>query len=123
MTKKNPIYGQGSYESQNQEVQTSDPWHERYKYGPHYRRGPKNTDVRPSGRKHSDDKIWEALCDALANAYDVNATDMEVEVQSSVVYLLGVVHTHKEAWRAEEIAWEISGVESVKNNIEIIQSL
>lgn len=112
MKKKNPIYGQGSYGSENQEVDPHDPWHERYKYGPHYHRGPR-------AHQRGDDKIWEDICDALANASDVNASEMEVDVEKRVVSLSGVVHTREEAWRAEKIVWDISGVEKVKNNIEI----
>lgn len=177
MTKKNPIYGQGSGEYKKTETEKYDPVQERYRNGSHYRRGPKNTDYRvippqshlevydsqigqlydkerknslddrsyrsisggseeeefqsnypkrkdysgrgPKGYERSDAKIWEDVCDALANAPEIDASEMEVSVDDSTVLLHGVVNSREEAWRAEQIAWDIPGVAEVRNEVDI----
>lgn len=73
----------------------------------------------PKGYERSDAKIWEDVCDALANASDVNASEMEVTVDDSIVLLHGVVNTREEAWKAEQIAWDIPGVADVRNEVDI----
>jgi|GEM_PF-750953 len=156
MTKKNPIYGQGFHHFSDEKNFSNDPWHERYRYGNHYRRGPKNTDYRaippqarlkiydpqigqlgggsrsasgtekdysgrgPRGYQRADDKIWEDVCDALANAFEVDASDMEVYVEDNVVFLSGNANTPEEAWRAEKLAYNVYGVDSVRNQLHIV---
>lgn len=119
MTKKPPVYGQGSHSFTGEETTSYDPWHERYRYGSRYPHGPKNIGQSPSGTKISDAKIWDEVCDALANAYDVDASNMEVDVEDSIVYLSGTVGTRDEYFKAAQIAWDVGGVDYVQNRLQI----
>jgi osmotically-inducible protein OsmY len=49
----------------------------------------------------------------------VKALDVKVETFKGVVQLSGFVETPEQKSRAEQIARNISGVQSVKNNISI----
>ncbi len=113
MTKKNPIYGQGFHHFSDEKNFSNDPWHERYRYGSHYRRGPKISEVQSS-------RIWEDVCDVLANAFDVDASQMEVYVEDNIVFLSGNARSPEEALRAEKLAYSVFGVEKVRNQLHVM---
>ena len=73
----------------------------------------------PKGYKRSDDRIKEDVCETLARHPRVDASDIEVTVEDTVVTLSGTVES-KEIRRAAEMAIEnLSGVDDVKNELKV----
>ena len=84
-------------------------------YRPSYRgRGPK-------GYKRSDERIREDVCERLWYDHDVDASDIEVNVNEATVVLSGSVHDRYAKRRAEDIAESVSGVRDVQNQIRIVR--
>ena len=80
---------------------------------PSYRgRGPKNY-------QRSDERIREEVCERLTMDHDIDATELEVEVQSGVVVLSGSVNERHAKRLAEDIADSVRGVKDVQNNIRV----
>lgn len=80
---------------------------------PSYRgRGPKNY-------QRSDERIREDVCERLMVDDDVDASEIEVEVQGGVVTLNGTVHDRHAKRLAEDIADAVRGVKDVQNNIRV----
>ena len=80
---------------------------------PSYRgRGPKNY-------QRSDERIREEVCERLTMDDDVDATEIEVEVQAGIVTLNGSVNERHAKRMAEDIADSVRGVKDVQNNIRV----
>ncbi len=80
---------------------------------PSYRgRGPKNW--RPS-----DERIREAVNEALTDAHEVDATDIEVSVSEGDVTLSGTVNSRREKRMAEDVAWACAGVHDVHSRLVV----
>lgn len=80
--------------------------------GPHYGKGPKNY-------RRSDERIEEEVNDALWRHGDIDASDIEVKVESGIVTLTGTVED-RETRRAAEMAIEnLGGVEDVRNELRL----
>lgn len=80
---------------------------------PSYRgRGPKNY-------RRSDDRIREDVCERLMDDDHVDASDMEVSVQDSIVTLSGSVDDRDMKRRAEDIAESVHGVRDVQNQVRV----
>lgn len=54
---------------------------------------------------------------SLAVDDQLNAFDINVDTEDGVVYLRGVVDTLDSRDRAEEMAWDVEGVEDVVNEL------
>jgi osmotically-inducible protein OsmY len=80
--------------------------------GGHYGKGPK-------GYRRSDERIREDVSDRLADAWDLDASEIEVSVQDCEVTLTGTVDSREEKRRAEDLAEEVSGVRHVQNNLRV----
>ncbi len=73
----------------------------------------------PKGYKRSDDRIKEDVCETLARHPRVDASDIEVKVEDTIVTLSGTVDS-KDIRRAAEMAIEnLSGVEDVRNELKV----
>lgn len=73
----------------------------------------------PKGYKRSDDRIKEDVCETLARHPRVDASDIEVSVEDTIVTLSGTVES-KEIKRAAEMAIEnLSGVDDVRNELKV----
>jgi len=83
--------------------------------GQHRGRGPK-------GYKRSDERIREDINDRLSDDDFLDASDIEVQVQESVVILTGSVNDRWDKRRAESIAESVSGVSNVENRLRVGQS-
>ena len=75
-------------------------------------RGPKNYE-------RSDDRIREEVCERLTDADDVDATEIEVTVNSGTVTLSGTVNERYAKRRAEDIVESVRGVKDVQNSIRV----
>ena len=76
-------------------------------------RGPKNY-------KRSDDRIRDDINDRLSEGY-LDASDIEVQVQSSEVVLTGTVNSRADKRKAEAVAESVTGVSNVENRLRVKQ--
>lgn len=79
---------------------------------------------RGKGHKNyhrSEDRIREDVCDRLSDDGYLDATDIEVQVQSDDIILTGTVNDRNQKRRAANIAESVSGVRNVENRIWIRQ--
>jgi hypothetical protein len=76
----------------------------------------------PKGYKRSDERIREDVSEALYRAPEVNASDIEVEVQDGLVTLKGTVTERRMKRLAEDCAADVSGVDDVRNEIRVQQA-
>jgi CBS domain-containing protein len=82
--------------------------------GEHQGRGPK-------GYQRSDERIREDIHERLTDDAMLDASEIEVQVQSREVTLTGSVRTRTEKRRAEDLAESVSGVAHVQNNLRVGQ--
>jgi osmotically-inducible protein OsmY len=80
--------------------------------GPHTGRGPR-------GYQRSDDRIREDICDRLTRHGRIDATDVNIAVNSGEVTLSGMVDTREAKRLAEDIAESVHGVRDVTNQIKV----
>jgi hypothetical protein len=73
----------------------------------------------PRGYQRSDERISEDINDRLTDDAYVDATDIEVIVNDSVVTLKGRVGSREEKRRSEDIAESVSGVTDVSNQLRV----
>lgn len=72
---------------------------------------------RSTGEYIDDSAITTKVKSAFASDPDVDALDIKVKTFRGRVQLSGFADTYEQAARAEEIAEDIEGVESVENDI------
>ncbi|HEV2722433.1 MAG TPA: BON domain-containing protein [Thermoanaerobaculia bacterium] len=72
----------------------------------------------PGNYRRADNRVLEDVCDALTEAGDVDATDVEVAVNDGTVTLSGRVGSKWEKRRAEDIALRCRGVLDVMNTLQ-----
>jgi osmotically-inducible protein OsmY len=73
----------------------------------------------PKGYSRPDQRIYEDVCETLALAGDVDASEVEVKVDNGIVYLKGFVTDRPTKRRAELAIENISGVHDVQNLLSI----
>ena len=73
----------------------------------------------PAGYTRSDERIREAVCEALTDDHDVDATHIDVTVRSGEVILSGTVADRRQKRLAEDCAEQVAGVKDVQNQIRI----
>ncbi len=98
-------YGYGYY----------DPWTGQY-YEEYY--GP-FTGVGPQDYQRSDDRIEEDVCDRLTQHGQLDASDVNVDVNDGEVKLTGSVPDRRMKRLAEDIAYNVPGVFDVQNQLRI----
>lgn len=76
----------------------------------------------PRSYKRSDERIKEEINDRLTDDYNLDASDIEVEVNDRDVVLTGTVNSRYDKRRAEDIAEYVSGVNNVENRLRVNQS-
>lgn len=75
----------------------------------------------PRGYKRSDERIREDINDRLTDDWMLDASDINVMVQSCEVTLNGEVGSREDKRCAEDIAESVSGVSHVQNNLRVRQ--
>jgi hypothetical protein len=80
--------------------------------GPYSGRGPR-------GYARSDDRIRDDVCEELAEAGQVDASDIEVSVEDGVVTLTGTVPDRRMKRMAEDAADSCNGVRDVRNELQL----
>jgi osmotically-inducible protein OsmY len=73
----------------------------------------------PKSYQRSDDRIREDVNERLTQHGQIDATDIEVEVNNGQVILKGAVGTRQEKRMAEDVADSVSGVKDVQNHIRL----
>lgn len=79
--------------------------------GPYAGRGPRSYE-------RSRERILEDVNEALTRDPDLDATDIEVEVEDGEVTLRGSVKTREDRRHAEDVAAAVAGVRDVHNRIQ-----
>jgi hypothetical protein len=77
----------------------------------------------PKNYQRSDERIREDLCDRLANAEWIDASEVAVQVQNAEVTLTGTVRERPMKHQIEDIADAVLGVKDVHNQIRIERGL
>jgi osmotically-inducible protein OsmY len=80
--------------------------------GQYFGRGPK-------GYQRSDERIKEDVCECLTQHGEIDASDMEVTVNSGEVTLLGSVSSRWAKRMAEEAIENVAGVKDVHNQLRV----
>jgi hypothetical protein len=73
----------------------------------------------PKGYTRSDDRIREDVCERLSENDEVDASDIEVQVNDRKVTLTGTVETRRMKHIAEDLAEAVSGVDDVDNRVTV----
>ena len=76
----------------------------------------------PRGYTRSDERIKEDVNDRLTDDWAVDASDIDVDVDSCEVTLTGEVPSREMKRRAEDVVETVSGVKHVQNNLRVKQS-
>jgi hypothetical protein len=74
---------------------------------------------RTAGTVVDDSSTTAAVKSRLVSDRPANLTAVGVDTINGTVYLTGVVETPAQRVRAEQLAWEASGVRQVVNNIQV----
>lgn len=78
--------------------------------------------IGPRGYRRSDDRLCEEVCERLSRHGEIDASDIEVEVQDGEVILRGTVGDRRSKRLAEDLAESTSGVWDVHNELRISQA-
>jgi len=73
----------------------------------------------PRGYKRSDERLREEVCERLGRDWDVDASDVEVNVANGEVTLSGSVDDRRQKFRAEHLADGVWGVNEVHNQLRV----
>lgn len=76
----------------------------------------------PRGYRRSDERIREDINDRMTYDPNLDASEIEVKVESGEVTLSGTVDSRWEKRRAEDIAESVSGVTGVNNQLRVNSS-
>jgi hypothetical protein len=80
---------------------------------------PNYTGRGPKGYRRSDDAIRDEINQLLTRHPDIDASDVEVRVESAEVILTGIVDDRRAKRLAEDIAEDVWGVNDVRNELKI----
>jgi hypothetical protein len=80
------------------------------------------TGVGPRGYQRSDERILEDVSERLTRHGQIDASDVEVEVQNGEVALRGMVENRRAKRLAEDILDDIPGVNDIHNQLRVRQA-
>lgn len=73
----------------------------------------------PKGYMRSEERIKEEASEILTHDYDLDASEIEIEVQDRCLVLKGEVNSRRDKRLAEYLVEDISGIEDVDNQLRI----
>ena len=76
----------------------------------------------PKGYSRSDERIREDICDRLSDDPYIDASDINIRVNSGEVVLEGHTESKQAKRRAEDLVEKISGVKNVENHLKVAHS-
>lgn len=71
----------------------------------------------PKGYRRSDERIREDVCECLWQSGDIDARNIDLEVNNGEVTLKGTVHTRREKRLAEDLLERVLGVVDIHNHL------
>jgi hyperosmotically inducible protein len=74
---------------------------------------------KSAGRNVDDATITASVKSKLVADKAANLTRVDVDTNNGTVYLNGTVDSAEQKSRAEQLAWQASGVRSVVNNLQV----
>jgi hyperosmotically inducible protein len=77
----------------------------------------RNPETERLGERVADLEIKTLVSDALSKNGEVGEQRVETEVKNRVVTLSGSVETASQKYTAEQVAWQVPGVQGVKDNL------
>ena len=85
------------------------------------RRKPGSTQTGQGAQFHrrSDDKIHEEIWELLTNNPDLDASEIELHVESGEVTLTGTVDSRDAKWLSEDLVTSVTGVREVNNRLKV----
>ncbi len=75
----------------------------------------------PRGYQRSDDRIREEVCEILTRHGEIDASEIDIDVNNGEVTLTGTVDDRYQKRLAEDIVEQVSGVRDVQNQIRVQQ--
>ncbi len=75
--------------------------------------------LRFTGPRLNDEEIKRRIADSFQRHAALDTHHIQVRVQESSIVLEGTVHSSADATEAEELAWNVEGIEDVKNRLRI----
>jgi BON domain len=73
----------------------------------------------PKGYQRSRERILDDVSERLADHPEIDASEMEVDVEADVVILRGQVYDRGQKRMAEDVAESVSGVRDVRNELDV----
>lgn len=73
----------------------------------------------PKGYRRSDERIKEEVCERLTRSDEVDATNIDVQVNEATVTLTGTVDDRHAKRTAEDIASDVWGAKDVQNQLRV----
>lgn len=74
---------------------------------------------KSAGTNLDDSTITASVKSKLVADKAANLTRVDVDTNNGTVYLNGTVETPEQRARAEQLAWQASGVKNVVNNLQV----
>jgi hyperosmotically inducible periplasmic protein len=74
---------------------------------------------KSAGENIDDGTITASVKSKLVADKASNMTRVNVDTNNATVYLNGTVETPEQKARAEQLAWQVKGVKSVVNNLQV----
>jgi len=75
--------------------------------------------IGPKNYQRSDERIREEVCERLTDDHYVDASDIEINVNSGIATLSGTVADRAQKRRAEDVVERVRGVRDVQNDLRI----
>jgi osmotically-inducible protein OsmY len=75
--------------------------------------------ARNDSELSADERIWEEVRDRLMGHPDIDAIEVEIEVDEAEVTLVGRVDSREAKWLAEEVTRTVPGVQGVHNRLKV----
>lgn len=75
----------------------------------------------PKGYQRTDERIREEICELLSDDFQIDASEISVEVKDGIVTLEGTVQDRAQKHRIEDIADNCSGVKDVHNSLRVVR--
>jgi len=76
----------------------------------------------PRGYRPSDERLREIICERLTDHPRIDASDVEIDVQSGIVHLSGAIPDHAMKQALLELVGQIYGVSGVVDRINVLES-
>ena len=70
-------------------------------------------------QRRSDDKIYEEIRELLTNNPDLDASEVELHIESGEVTLTGTIDSRDARWLAEDLVNSVTGVREVNNRLKV----